>query len=756
MSPHTGQVCTAHDAANWTTAEHACAVATHWGAGFGVAFSFTAQDPFFFIDLDGCFDGAAWSPLAQKVASLFPGAAMEMSQSGSGMHIFGMGQAPQHGKKNSALGMEFYTELRFVALTGVGCVGNAATDHTAALYAITSEYFPPSGGMGANGDFTLSDAPVPEWNGPTDDDELLRRALNSRSAASAFGPRASFADLWECNTEVLSKAYPDDNGRMYNASDADAALVSHLSFWTGKHGERILRLMKQSKLARDKWEREDYLPRTISEILARPGDVLTDKPPEPPSVPQASAEAPIQADVTGNTFLHAEAQKNLFNGCVYVQDSHRVLVPGGALLKPDQFRVAFGGYAFAMDTVNERTSRNAWEAFTESQILRAPRADTICFKPALPPGAIINDAGRLRVNKWWPAKVRRTVGDVSPFLRHVEKMLPDERDRAILLSYMAACVQYQGIKFQWAPVLQGVEGNGKSTMLAVVSEAVGQHYTHWPKADDLASTFNGWVADKVFVAVEELKPKDHAKADDIIDNLHLLIAGGKGTSVQYKGVDQVSMEVCANVMAATNHKTAIRKTRDTGRRFCIFYMAQQSVADLNRAGMGGDYFQRFYSWFENNDGWALVSELLHTYPIHPEFNPAGAARRAPDTSSTMEVLTESLGNIEQQIAEAIAQDQPGFMGGWVSSVMLDRFITETLKMGSRLSLQRRREMLSGMGYILHPGLIDGRVNNPVQPDGRKSQLFIRADHPQVHMTGAAEIARAYTQAQARNPFNVPQ
>lgn len=611
--------------------------------------------------------------------------------------------------------------------------------------------FPASNHEGTADGAPLSDGPVPEWVGPTDDAELLRRALNARSAASAFGTRACFADLWERNTEVLAKAFPAP-GRMYEESEADAALVAHLAFWTGRDGERIERLMLQSGLYREKYDRADgifgtHLRRTIASILGRPGNVLTDTLPEPPSLPQAAAEAPVQAAVSGNTFLNAEGQKGLFHGCVYVLDRHRVLVPGGHLLKPEQFKVAYGGYAFSMDNVNERTSRNAWEAFTESQALRAPRADTICFKPNLPSGVIVDDAGRTRVNTYWPAKIRRTVGDVSPFTNHLRKMLPDERDCEILMSYMAACVQYQGVKFQWAPVMQGAEGNGKSTLLSVVSEAVGQHYTHWPKATDLASDFNGWLANKTFIAVEELKAKDHAKSDEIVDNLHIIVAGGRGTQIQFKGVDQESMAVCANVMVATNHRNVIRKTKDNARRFCMFYMAQQTLADIERDGMGGDYFPRLHSWLNNNDGWAIVSELLHSYPIAPEFNPAGNMHRAPNTSTTDMVIAESRGGVEQQIAEAIAQDTPGFMGGWVSSVMLDRFITDTLKMGNRLSHAKRRELLQGMGYILHPGLIEGRVNNPIQPDNRKPQLFILANHPSARITGAAEIARAYTISQ---------
>lgn len=637
----------------------------------------------------------------------------------------------------------------FGRVAGVAYEAYVTGGQTLDLVALPAVY-PTTTPKANGGNFGLSSEPVPEWRGPTDDADLIRRALRSKSASSVFGGRASFADLWEGNADALAVAYPPSKpGEAYNASDADAALASHLAFWTGRNGERVERLMRQSGLVREKWEREDYLPRTISEMMARPGDVLQDKPVEPARVPQASAQAPTQADVTGQTFLSPEAQKTLFAGCVYVQDRHRVLVPGGAMLKPDQFRAAFGGYVFAMDAVNERTTRNAWEAFTESQVLRAPKADTICFKPELPPGAVVNDAGRLRVNTYWPAEIKRKAGDLTPFLTHLAKILPNPRDQQILLSYMAAIVQYKGVKFPWCPVLQGAEGNGKTFFSACVAEAVGQHFTHWPLADDIASQFNGWIADKIFVALEELKGQDHS-ADDVVNRLMVLITGGFGVQIQQKGVDQFSMQICANFIATTNHKNAVRKTPDTARRFATFYTAQQSYADIQRDGMGGDYFPKLYAW-ARAEGFAIIAELLHTYPIPDEFNPTKEMHRAPHTSTTDAAMQESQGNVEQQIAEVIAQDTPGFMGGWVSSIMLDRLITDTLKMGGRLSLNKRRDLLQGMGYILHPGLPSGRVNNPVLPDGRKPQLYILQNHPDRYLTGAAEIARAYTAAQTVKP-----
>ncbi|NBW08569.1 MAG: hypothetical protein EBR82_11140, partial [Caulobacteraceae bacterium] len=86
---HSGAPCNAHDAANWTDA--ATAIATQHladrGYGSGVGFVFTDADPFFCADVDGAHDGSAWSPLALELVARFPGAAVEVSHSGRGLHI---------------------------------------------------------------------------------------------------------------------------------------------------------------------------------------------------------------------------------------------------------------------------------------------------------------------------------------------------------------------------------------------------------------------------------------------------------------------------------------------------------------------------------------------------------------------------------------------------------------------------------------------------------------------------------------------
>jgi hypothetical protein len=307
---------------------------------------------------------------------------------------------------------------------------------------------------------------------------------------------------------------------------------------------------------------------------------------------------------------------------------------------------------------------------------------------------------------------------------------------------MAAVVQYKGVKFKWAPLVQGVEGNGKSLLSLCVAQAVGARYVHWPRADQLVEKFNAWLFDKVFIAIEDIYIPEQQR--EIIEILKPMITG-ENLERRAMHTDQISADLCCNFLLNSNHKDAVRKTAND-RRFAIFYTAQQHVEDIARSGMGGDYMQRIYDWLKKGGGYAIVAELLHTYPIHPEFNPAGACQRAPVTSSTGEAIAMTAGTVEQHVLEAIEQGLPGFAGGWVSSMALDRLL-EQQRLASRIPPRKRRELLQSLGYDYHPGLVDGRVTSMVLPDGGKPRLYLKAGHPLAAVVGPLEIAKAYTAAQ---------
>lgn len=738
----------------WVDVDTAIAQAAALGPEYGVAFVITENDPFFLFDIDNCAQAGGWSPLALEILGELAGAAVEVSQSGNGLHILGTCQPFDHGCKNDALGLEVYTSGRFVALTGRNAGGDITTDCSATLPALTHRLI-GEGTKIALDDWTSE--PRDGWMGYTDDADLIERACNSTSVGSAFGQaKASFAQLWQGDADALAEVYPDDE-REYNASQADAALAQHLAFWTGCDCDRIERLMRQSGLMRDKWDNHNsYLQRTILKAVALQGDVhqLKRLAPEPvaptATLGSNSAEAPTVYQpelVSGFQYLAVDQQLEHFKGCVYVQHSNQILTPDGMMLKPDQFKATYGGYLFALDANQDKQTKNAWEAFVESQAIRHVKVHRAWFRPDQPFGHITEHDGARWVNTYKPIPIPCHPGDVSPFLNHLNILLPVQSDRDIVLAYMAAVVQHKGSKFQWAPLIQGAEGNGKTLFSRCLEFAVGERYSHMPRADEIGEKFNDWLFDKIFIGVEDIYVAENKR--ELIEVLKPMITNTRLAERAMQS-GQVMKPLCANFLFNSNHKDAVRKTRND-RRFAVFYCAQQSEADVVRDGLTGDYFPKLYDWLRNG-GYAAIHHYLATYDIPAELNPAvdcgGLSARAPYTSSTDEAVEASLGRVEQEVMEAIDEQRPGFAGGWVSSTALDRLLDER-RAADKIPRNKRKDMMLQLGYDYHPALShnNGRATTPTQTDGNKPRLFIKNGHLSRNIETAADAVHAYDKAQ---------
>lgn len=235
------------------------------GVCYSLGWYFMLDAGYWFLDLDQVVSwpdpsqpGAGapiLTPLAQEAWQLLAQSCVfwEFSSSMRGLHFIGRGNLPAHKVKGKGLPeqLELYSQQRGICFGLSGFAGGCAD----IVQMPPAHWIVPAN----HGDdaFDLS-ARMPEWQGPEDDDELIRRMLARSEAATRLRGGVTLQGLWNAEPDALEK-YP---GR----SEADGALASHLAWWTGADVPRMIRLMWRSGLVRDKWS--DPSHRTYLKITA--------------------------------------------------------------------------------------------------------------------------------------------------------------------------------------------------------------------------------------------------------------------------------------------------------------------------------------------------------------------------------------------------------------------------------------------------------------------------------------------------------
>lgn len=740
-----------HDPEIWLSYGAAVEKLIGYEKNYGIGFVLTENDPFFCLDIDGCLIGKALNPLYCDIVDKLEPCAIEISQSGQGLHVWGkykniLKHITDSTIKINHKSLELYSAKQFIFLTGdiwLNHEGTCDYDATQAINALITSHFTKTESV--NEIQAWSDEPHPDWDGYSDDEELIAAALRSRSAKNIFAGKLNFSELWTCNVEAIAREFPAmKSTEDYDASRADAALAQHLAFWCGNDCGRMLRLMNMSGLKREKWEREDYLQRTILNAVNRQTQFHSKKGVSKITTNLVHTDA-MRDFMPENTFKDAEGVKEKWKDYIYIEDIDQVLKPNNTFITPKVFRNTEGGYCFQItpsyfEAKKMKTTTNAWLAYSESQCFHPTRVHTTCFFPKFGFQDILQVNGLPAVNTWLPPNVRRKKGSAAIFEDLIHTMFPVERDSKILLSYFAALVQYPGVKFDWTVYLQSVQGTGKNTLIEFLIYAIGQEYVYEARPKQLSNKFNRWLIGKLLICVNEINAAVDPETYEIIKNL----ITSKTQEIEGKNKDQINKNICCNFIFTGNHKDGLPQ-HENERRFAIFFAAQQSKAELIKDGLTLEYFDKIYRFRDREDGLAIVADFLHCYSIPDEFNPATKARRAPYTSSTTEAIMFNKPAVEQEIFEVIQQGQVGFKGGWVSGNYLDNLLR---RLGyNKLSYAHRNQAVLNLGYVRHPKLKDGRVQRTVSPDGNRTRLYCLKDHKTINWDDVDAVLDSYTQAQ---------
>ena len=145
--------------------------------------------------------------------------------------------------------------------------------------------------------------------------------------------------------------------------------------------------------------------------------------------------------------------------------------------------------------------------------------------------------------------------------------------------------------------------------------------------------FNGWIQGNLFLGIEEIYV---AERRDFLEAFKAYVTNDR-LPLEKKGIDAFTGDNRVNGLMLTNHRDGVPISID-GRRYAVFFTAQQTAEDVAAAGMGGGYFPDLYDWLKGRKayahlgadyGYAVVNDYLRDYAIAEEFDPAGICMRAP-------------------------------------------------------------------------------------------------------------------------------
>lgn len=612
----------AQDSSIWLDADTAVRIAEAWGEPYGVGFVFTANDPFFFFDADGALQGGAWTPTALDMCSRFAGCAIEVSNSLTGLHVFGMysGAEPEHKKKNAGYGLELYTSKRFAALTGTSALGNVATDATAVLAQVIEQYFKPDELLVAR---EYTGGPVADWHGPTDDDELLRRFLEARpTAAQSFNGEATNRQLWEAEESAMLVSFADGAGG-WDSSKADMGLAQRLAFWTGCDVERIETLMRRSALMRDKWDdRHDYLQGTIAKACARQVEVYQDREITSQRRQEQIAEnIRIGEGSDEHRTVEVMTLDQMLSRYLYLTDMESVQ----DLNKP---RRIFSLSAFMKAHCSSKTEQvveGEWgpdgqpkvkvyptsKLWMDSDQLRV--APMVTFRAGAP--VLTEDPdGNESANTWRPIDRKATSSSVEVFTAHIDYLFGADAPR--FLDWLAHIEQNPGVlpHSGWVHV-SPMQGTGRNWLASVLCRLWrGFVAPNFDLAGTLNSGFNGRLSHKLLAVVDEI---DEGGSDAKWENSQalksLVTTDTRAINPKY-GHQRLEWNAC-RWLIFSNHTSALPLT-EKDRRF--------NVVHNERAPMPEGYYGKLYATLKDASFIEAVAWMLKTRNISG-FNPGAHA-----------------------------------------------------------------------------------------------------------------------------------
>lgn len=239
---------------------------------------------------------------------------------------------------------------------------------------------------------------------------------------------------------------------------------------------------------------------------------------------------------------------------------------------------------------------------------------------------------------------------IADMLRHAEMLISDERERRIVFDWLAWTYQKPGNRINWALLIQGAEGIGKSYFSSLMGMLLG-HNMRTLEASAVSERFTAWAIGSILTVMEEVRIAGSSRFE-IMDRMKPFITNDT-IQIEEKGRDHRVMPNFTNYMMLTNYKDALPLGAND-RRYCPIFTDLQSEAELfeilGGRGEAEAYFTNLFGALKSRPD--AIAAYFRDYKISEDFNAKG---RAPHTRATNTMKQLSKSNVNHGIENAISE-----------------------------------------------------------------------------------------------------
>jgi hypothetical protein len=272
-------------------------------------------------------------------------------------------------------------------------------------------------------------------------------------------------------------------------------------------------------------------------------------------------------------------------------------------------------------------------------------------------------------NRWRDARpdVDKTlVGDISPWLEHCERLIPEASEREHIFNVMAFKLQHPQIKINHAILHGGDQGCGKDTLWAPFLWAVcgpGLKNRGLLDNDSLSSQW-GYQLESEVLIINELKEPEARERRALANKLKPIIAAPpEMLTVNRKGLHPYDMLNRMFVLSFTNDPLPISLDSQDRRWFCLWSRAPKMQPDNAKA---------LWDWYKAS-GFACIAAWLYQRDVS-SFNPAATPAWTEFKSNLIE---HSMSTAESWLVDFMRRRQGEFARGVVGSpfhALIDRLL----------------------------------------------------------------------------------